>query len=229
MLHNQTAAPAEKSNQRIRPLLEISFVIFCTLVAEWAILPLFGRSFLIGSIPVFIAFAFMFLSHRAHRETARDIGFRADNFPKALALLAVPMLATTLFLYALCWLMWRPTPIRLSLVGWQILLTLFWLFLWGLLQQYALQGFINRRAQMFWGKGWQSILFVALVFALLHLPNLPLALATFAGGLLWAAVYQRAPNLYALALSHCLMTVALISTIPNELLHGMRVGFNYFR
>ena len=60
------------------------------------------------------------------------------------------------------------------------------------------------------------------------MPNPWLMLATFAGGVVWAAVYQRAPNLPALALSHSLMTLALIWTLPPSTLKGLRVGFNYF-
>ncbi len=52
--------------------------------------------------------------------------------------------------------------------------------------------------------------------------------ATLLGGILWAAVYQRSPNLYALALSHSIMTTVLSSTIYSAVLHGMRVGYNYF-
>ena len=89
-----------------------------------------------------------------------------------------------------------------------------WLPLWGLMQQYVLQGFINRRAQMALGRGWPSVLLVAFVFALLHLPNPWLAFATFAGGLVWAYVYQRAPNLLALALSHALMSMLLACRSP---------------
>jgi membrane protease YdiL (CAAX protease family) len=63
---------------------------------------------------------------------------------------------------------------------------------------------------------------------LLHFPNPWLSLATFVGGVIWAWVYQRAPNLPALALSHSLMTLVLIWTLPASALGGLRVGFNYF-
>jgi len=62
----------------------------------------------------------------------------------------------------------------------------------------------------------------------LHLPNPWLMAATFLGGLIWAAVYQRAPNLWALALSHALMTWVLISTLPAAALGGLRVGYKFF-
>jgi membrane protease YdiL (CAAX protease family) len=103
-----------------------------------------------------------------------------------------------------------------------------WLPVWGLMQQYVLQGFINRRAQIIWGRGLRSILLVALLFALLHMPNLWLSAATFLGGLVWAAVYQRAPNLPALALSHGLMSLLLASSLPASTLNSLRVGIRYF-
>ncbi len=208
--------------------LELAFVVACTLVAEWAVLPLFGRSRLAFAVPALAALAFMFVSHRRRGETARELGFRLDNFPRALLLLAAPMTVCAAALYFGGRLLWGSPAARFR-PGWGLAAALFWLFLWGLLQQYALQAFINRRARELWGAGARSVLFAAVVFALLHAPNLWLMLATFAGGLLWAGVYQRAPNLFALALSHCLMTVALVSAVPNSLLHGMRVGAGYFR
>jgi membrane protease YdiL (CAAX protease family) len=82
---------------------------------------------------------------------------------------------------------------------------------------------------MVWGRGIASIFIAATLFALLHLPNFWLAAATFFGGLLWATVYQRVPNLFALAVSHGIMSGFLVGALPPSVLHGMRVGYNYFR
>jgi membrane protease YdiL (CAAX protease family) len=223
-----SAAPAAPTRCGIAaPLTEISLVVFCVLVAEWAVLPLFGRNYLVGLVPVGAAFAVMFLSHRACRESAREVGWRLDNLGRALALLLPPMISAALLLAFVGWLC---GSLRLGVVraGWPLVYTYFWMTLWGLMQQYPLQGFINRRAQMVWGRGARSTAFVASVFALLHLPNPWLMLATFCGGLLWAWAYQRAPNLFALALSHSLMTVVLVTTVPYSSLGGMRVGYGYF-
>jgi membrane protease YdiL (CAAX protease family) len=96
------------------------------------------------------------------------------------------------------------------------------------MQQYVLQGFINRRAQILFGRGSKSVLLVALIFALLHLPNPWLSVATFAGGLVWAYVYQRTPNLLALALSHALMSMLLALSLPPSTINSLRVGIKYF-
>ena len=109
-----------------------------------------------------------------------------------------------------------------------ILGQLFLGFGWGMVQQYVLQSFINRRAQVIRGPGWFSILLVAVVFAGLHLPNPWLTVITFAGGVVWATVYQRAPNIFALAVSHSVMTWVLVSTLPASALNHLRIGFKYF-
>jgi membrane protease YdiL (CAAX protease family) len=210
-------------------LWEIASVTSSALIAEWAILPFAGKEKLIGAIPILLAFALMFYSHRLRRETAREMGWRLDNFLKAARLLALPMLLTTMLLVAIGWLSSGLNNGLLARAGGRSLSWLpAWGLLWGLSQQYVLQAFINRRAQIALGSNWRSLLLVASVFALLHFPNPWLSLATFIGGFIWAWVYQRAPNLPALALSHSLMTVVLIWTLPQSALKGLRVGFNYF-
>ncbi len=78
------------------------------------------------------------------------------------------------------------------------------------------------------GAGWKSIALVAIAFSILHLPSPTLALLTLAAGALWAFVYQRVPNLYALALSHTAVSLALALTVSPHWLNGLRVGFKYF-
>lgn len=208
---------------------EIASVISSTLIAEWAVLALAGFSKIYLSVPVGLALALMVYSHRERGESLRDLGFRFDNFGRAAKLLLPPMLVAGVFL-ALVGRFWLGANLRVGggRAGWEAFGLPLWGFLWGLLQQYALQGFINRRAQIIWGSGWQSALLVAAVFALLHFPNPWLTVLTFLGGLMWAVVYQRVPNLFALALSHSLMTWVLVSTLPSAALRGLRVGYKFF-
>lgn len=210
-------------------LWEIASVVSSALIAEWTILPFAGNEKLIGAIPVLLAFGLIFYSQRLRHETARMLGWRLDNFLEAARLLALPMILTTVLLLVVGWFLTGLHNGLLTRSGRRSLWLLpFWGILWGLLQQYVLQSFINRRAQLALGRGWRSVLLVAALFALLHFPNPWLSVATFIGGVIWARVYQRAPNLLALGLSHSLMTIVLIWTLPPWVLRGLRVGFNYF-
>jgi membrane protease YdiL (CAAX protease family) len=226
-LNPQTAIRIPQSEDRALAAWEIASVIASVLVGEWVVFALAGDGALALLFPVATVFAFMFLSHRARGESAREVGWRLDNFGRAARLLAVPMLAVAAALIGAGWY-----TSSLDFLRWKGGASIFGVpalgLLWGPVQQYALQGFINRRAQLVWGKGWTSILFVALAFAALHMPNPGLVAATFAGGLLWAYVYQRAPNLLAVGLSHSLMTWVLISSVSPSALHNLRVGFKYF-
>jgi hypothetical protein len=208
---------------------EIASVVSSTLVAEWAVLATVGGESAWLALPVALAFALILYSHRARREGLRELGLRFDNFTRALVLLAAPMLAGALLFALVGWIGYgRGVRVGGGRAGFGLLKMGVGGVAWGLLQQYVLQAFVNRRAQVLWGRGAASVLLTASVFALLHLPNPGLTAATFLGGLVWAAVYQRAPNLFALALSHALMTWVLVSTVPPAALRGLRVGFKYF-
>jgi membrane protease YdiL (CAAX protease family) len=206
---------------------EIVSVVASVLIGEWVVFALAGDGAAGLLFPVSTVFVFMFLSHRARGESAREVGWRLDNFGRAARLLALPMLAIVFVFVGVGWY-----TLNLDFLRWKGGASIFGApalsLLWGPLQQYALQGFINRRAQIVWGRGWSSVLVVALVFAVLHMPNPWLTVVTFAGGLLWAYVYQRVPNLLAVGISHSLMTWVLVSSIPPATLHNLRVGFKYF-
>ncbi len=208
---------------RVLAAWEIASVTVSFLIAEWMVGPFAGNSKLVGALSIALAFLLMFFSHRARGETARAVGWRLDNFAEALRLLVVPMLAVASVILLAGWLTGGFRGGKLQVWRWVL-----WLPLWGLVQQYALQGFVNRRAQILFGRGWRSVLLVACVFALLHLPNPWLTVATFVGGLVWAWVYQRAPNLPALALSHAAASLLLVWALPPTVLKSLRVGFKYF-
>ncbi|MFN2516498.1 MAG: type II CAAX prenyl endopeptidase Rce1 family protein [Pyrinomonadaceae bacterium] len=201
---------------------EILSIVTSCLIAEWAVVSFVGTSKLITGIPILLAIGLMVFSHRERGETLRDLGFRTDNFFASCRLLLLPTAAAVLVIVALGWYMnhalfashFRARHISLPI--------------WALFQQYALNGFINRRAQLSFGKGAKSIILVGTVFALLHLPNPLLATLTLIAGLFWAFAYQKRPNLFALAISHTVASITLALTLSPGLLSNLRVGFKYF-
>ena len=97
---------------------------------------------------------------------------------------------------------------------------------WGLGQQFALHTVFLREAQETFRRS-AGIVLAAALFAALHLPNPLLTAMTFAGALAWCWIYDRHPNLLPLALSHALLTLAILYAFDESMTGHLRVGAAY--
>jgi membrane protease YdiL (CAAX protease family) len=201
---------------------EIASVLVSGLLAEWFAFSFLGNNRWALLIPVGMALALMISSHRFHSEGLKELGFRFDNFFDACRFLLLPTVIALVGIVVVSW--WLNGSFAIKPVRPRFILLPFW----ALFQQYALQGYINRRAQIVLGRNWRSVILVAVLFAILHLPNLPVAGLTFVGAAVWAAAYQRYPNLFAPALSHALASLGLALLLPGNTIDSLRVGFKFF-
>ncbi|HEU4479283.1 MAG TPA: hypothetical protein VFR80_12260, partial [Pyrinomonadaceae bacterium] len=91
-------AVADQSVDKSLAAWEIVSVVSSCLIAEWVITAVAGGSNALIAVPIILAFAYMFCSHKLRAESLRDLGFRLDNFGKAARLLILPMVVAGLIL-----------------------------------------------------------------------------------------------------------------------------------
>jgi membrane protease YdiL (CAAX protease family) len=99
---------------------------------------------------------------------------------------------------------------------------------WGGAQQWVLQTVVLREAQRATSRR-AGVLAAALLFAGVHLPNPFLAAMTFAGALAWCVIYDRYPNVVPLALSHSIITLAILYAFDDAVTGRLRIGHAYLR
>ncbi len=203
-------------------LWEIVSVVLSFGIGEWVVLAFVPKNKLMLAVPALAALSLVLFSKKERGESWHDIGWRLDNFGSAIRIIVLPTLIGAAIILFAGWQMSSFHFSRNNLVTWGL-----GLLVWAFAQQFFLQGFINRRSQIIWGKGWISVLVVAVIFAGLHLPNPILSLASFIGAIIWATTYQRYPNLFAVAFSHAFLSFLIVMSLPNWLLNNMRVGFKY--
>ena len=210
--------------------LEIVSVLGSVLLSVWALVPMYPQSRWPVLLPAALAGWLIFNSQRLRGESWRDVGFRAEGFGRACKLLALPVL---LALAVMCLIGWKLNSFQRST---HFAINLFIAPLWGIVQQYITQGFLYRRVRSLLVTSpieqrtqiRKAIWLSAACFAFVHLPNLTLTLLTLVAGLLWSWVYERAPNLWALGLSHGLLSFVLMHSMPAWFLQSMSIGYKHF-
>jgi membrane protease YdiL (CAAX protease family) len=101
--------------------------------------------------------------------------------------------------------------------------------LWGLTQQYALNGyFLNRFDAVFSSRAASSSV-TALLFSAVHAPNPFLMAVTLPLGWCATLLYRRTRNLYLLGIAHGTIGLLLFVTVPDSVSHHLRVGPGWFR
>ncbi|HET7563766.1 MAG TPA: CPBP family intramembrane glutamic endopeptidase [Gemmatimonadaceae bacterium] len=162
-------------------------------------------------------------SHVIRRESPRKIGFRLNNLRACFAeygplvlLIAGGALASGALLHT-----FRPLSAGTALgilAGYVV---------WGLFQQYVLNGyFTNRFMQVIHGPAaaWLVPLLAGLCFAGAHALNWYLMAVTFVAGTLSAIIYMRSRNLFFLGIAHGVVGTALFLVSPDSIAHHFMVG-----
>ncbi len=216
---------AEQVRNVTHPIPEIAAVLALPLAIMW-ITPLAisdrGVRILVDSGLSALTLAIAGALNLYHGDRLEDIGLRLDNFCAAAGgLLAFTLTAGAAILVV---------GLGFGSVhfGLRFAVQLAIGPLWGLEQQYGVQGIINRRYQTVFGPGKLSAAMTGLTFASLHLPNPTLMSATFVAGFFWSASFQKRPNLPAIALSHAVLSALLANSFPTTLLPNMKVGWGFW-
>lgn len=193
--------------------LAMSFIWFIKPMRnDWLSMPfLFG----VALIP--------FLSSYYHGDTLKDIGFRLDNFRTSARDVGIFTLIGALIVVNIGFF-WGGT-LALPLKSVVNFLTY---PLWGVAQQYVMQGFVHKRFRESLNNRWAAIICTAGLFAILHWPNLLLTIFTFVGGMAWCLLYDREPNLFTLAISHGILAVLVYFLGPEDWVRHLRIGPDFY-
>lgn len=99
---------------------------------------------------------------------------------------------------------------------------------WALLQEFILQSFFFTRCEDLFG-GSKAVWVAATLFAVAHLPSPLLTTFTFVAALFFCSVFRRYRSIYPIAVMHAILGLTVAATMPDSLLHHMRVGIGYLR
>jgi membrane protease YdiL (CAAX protease family) len=98
--------------------------------------------------------------------------------------------------------------------------------IWALEQEFILQSFFYVRLESLLGSR-RAVWGAALLFCAAHLPSPVLTLLSFIGGLLFCEMFRRYRNIFPLGLVHAVLGLTIAASLPDSLLHHMRVGLGY--
>jgi len=168
--------------------------------------------------------AMMLVSHALRRETPTRLGFSLQHMHDcvrdllpALTLLALALVAGGLLAHSI-------RDIRFD----RAVLALSAYLPWGLVQQYALNGYFLNRFDALVSRRAAPIV-TAAAFSCAHAPNWFLMAVTLLLGYCATRVYRRYPNLYFLGVAHATVGFLLYLVVPDAISHHLNVGPGWFK
>jgi hypothetical protein len=204
--------------RRSRELVELWVGVALILLALWSA----GWAQLLWSC---VAFGWILFLTLRSRPTIQRLGLRIAGMQAALWVVA---LATTLALIGV-WISFRLHTLHSVFRNFGVEYAFLAYIVWALMQQFILQDFFLARLMRLVPTRAAAVVAAGALFALAHVPNPILVVATLVWGIIACALFLRYRNLYVLGLAHAILGMCLAVTIPNAMHHQMRVGLGYLR
>jgi len=196
-------------------------IVLIVLVQIWLVIPLLNPGFWARAVPIVLVLA---LAALRQVRTGNHWGLKNQAFvPAAARALLVTLPIALAAGLAVSFAPWKTSFWSSANVP----LTLGFLFIWALGQQFALQTVILEESLEWFKDGRKAVLAAAGIFAILHLPNPFLTIVTGGAAAVWCSIYRRYPNIVPLAISHAVSSLAIMATLTRDVTGGMRIGYSY--
>jgi len=212
-----TATAQASSFQQVRVWGEILLVFFLLELIFWT-----PRSLAHSGLIVAAVGSSIWLGFRGRRR--EELGFLWPSRAGTLTILASGCVVA-IAVPAVVLLSGHPVPAN---PDWPKFQNVWPYVLWAVGQQFLLQSFFYVRFESLLGTR-AAVIVSTVLFALLHLPNLPLTAMTVLAGLFFTEMFRTYRSLYPLGIAHAVMGIAIAYSFPDALMHHMRVGLSYWQ
>ncbi|HSY35979.1 MAG TPA: CPBP family intramembrane glutamic endopeptidase [Acidobacteriaceae bacterium] len=208
--------PEPPTLSKRRALLELVLGYGLILLVLWTPRPWQRPLYILAALVIAVIFCVGYT-------TPNSMGLRTGNFFRSLWIVAVALLMSAASIaLAINFQTLHPVhgPIAFFKRYWGYAL-------WSFVQQLLLQDFFLRRLRLLLPSTGLAALAAATIFSIAHIPSPVLTLVTFFMGLAACRLFLRYRNLYPLAIAHAILGITLAITLPNSIIHNMRVGLGY--
>ncbi len=214
------AAPTTnwQSRLRSREFVEVAVGFVLVILALWSSRP---AQLLLGSA----AFFWMVVVTIRKQPDAAQLGLRVSGMRRTLWIVGLAAIAAVAGVWISVRLHTFHAAFRHHAVEWGFLVYI----VWALMQQFMLQDFFLTRLLRILPTRAAAVIIAGLLFAVAHVPNPLLVVATLVWGIIACALFLRYRNLYVLGLAHAILGMCIAVTVPNAVHHQMRVGLGYLQ